>query len=70
MLPANRWKTGGKTAGKPLAKPLENGRQNRWKTAVGKPLETAENRASTTADHWQKLSENRPKTAGKSPVFG
>ena len=61
MLPANRWKTGGKTAGKlpeatgktvgkTAGKPLEKPLENRWKT-VGRPL--------------AKLPEDRPETAGK-----
>ena len=76
-LAENRWETSWKTAGKPAS----NCRETGWKT-VGKPPGTTgktagkrasnrwENRRKPPEDHWQKLSENRPETAGKSPLFG
>ena len=71
--PENRWRTAEKLAGnrwkncrKTGVEPLENRWRNRWKTGV-EPLES---RWKAAGRPLAKLPENRPETAGKSPVFG
>ena len=69
---SNRWKTGGplktgktgKTAGGTAGKPST---AEKLLGAAGKPPGPLENRRLRPL---AKLSENRPETAGKSPVFG